>query len=129
MKKLLTKPGLLSLGTALGTALGLVLVLGGCSQSAEAPPAAAAPPAASPAASDGLVLRGEAVEVACGACVYHMPGVKQCTLAARINGTPMLVTGDDLDPHAHGLCSAPAEAVVSGTVEGDTLAVTSLELE
>ena len=83
-----------------------------------------------PATAEVVTLRSETVEVACGSCVYGMADVKGCKLACKINdGPPMLVTGSDLDLHAHKLCTVASSAVVSGEVEGDTLVVTAVEVK
>ncbi len=101
--------------------LGAALVLGACSQTSKTE---------TPATAEVVSLRSETVEVACATCVYGMAGVKGCKLACKIdNGSPMLVTGSDVDLHAHNLCSAATNAVVSGEVEGDTLVATAVEIK
>jgi hypothetical protein len=100
--------------------LGAALTLGGCSQTSKTETAAPA---------QVTTLRSETVEIGCGSCVYSMSGVKGCKLAAKIDDTPILVTGSDLDLHEHNLCKTTAEAVVTGEVEGDTLVVTSIEVK
>ena len=101
--------------------LGAVLALGACSQTSKTE---------APATAEVVTLRSETVEVACGSCVYGMDGVKGCKLACKINnGTPMLVTGGDVDLHAHNLCTTTGNAVVSGEVEGDTLVATAVEVK
>ena len=83
-----------------------------------------APPAA------GLNVGQErTVEVACASCIYHMPGVKGCKLAATIDGEPMLVTGVKVDAHELGLCSKAKEAVLAGKVDGDNFVATKVEVE
>ena len=37
------------------------------------------------------IAEGMAVEVACGRCIYKMEGATGCPLAAKVNGTPMMV--------------------------------------
>ncbi len=69
------------------------------------------------------------VEIGCAMCVYGMPGVQGCKLAASIDGQPTLVTGVDVDLHAHKLCSAPREAVVTGTMEGDDLVASTIDFQ
>ena len=69
------------------------------------------------------------VEVACASCIYNMPGVAGCKLAAKIDGKSMLVTGVSTDAHELGLCSNAKEAVVAGKVDGDTFVATKLELK
>ncbi len=83
-----------------------------------------APPAA------GLnVGRERAVEVACASCIYHMPGVESCVLAAKIDGKPMLVTGVRVNAHKLGLCSKAKEAVVAGKEDGDRFVATKFEVK
>ena len=69
------------------------------------------------------------VEVACASCIYHMPGVKGCKLAATIDGKPMLVTGVSVNAHRLGLCSNAKEAVVAGKVDGDSFVATKVEVK
>ena len=76
-----------------------------------------------------LTLSSESVEVGCYGCIYEMSDAEGCELAAVINGTPMRVTGVDLDAHKNGLCSAAKTAVVSGRVDGDNFLATSVQLE
>ena len=67
------------------------------------------------------------IEVGCAMCIYDMPGVQGCTLAANIDGEPMLMTGVDVDLHAHKLCSVSKEAVVTATMEGDGLVASTID--
>ena len=69
------------------------------------------------------------VEVACASCIYHMPGVESCVLAAKIDGKPMLVTGVSVDAHTLGLCSKAKNAVVAGNVDGDSFVATKVALK
>ena len=69
------------------------------------------------------------VEVACASCIYDMPGVESCKLAAKIDGKSMLVTGVSTDAHELGLCSKAKQAVVAGKVDGDSFVATKLELK
>ncbi len=69
------------------------------------------------------------VEVGCAMCIYGMPGVQGCKLAASIDGEPMLMTGVVVDLHAHELCSVPKEAVVTGTMEGDGLVASTIDFQ
>ena len=68
-------------------------------------------------------------EVACGACIYEMPGVTGCPLAAKIDGKPMLVTGVSINAHGLGLCRKAKEAVVAGRVEGDKFVATKVDVK
>ncbi len=69
------------------------------------------------------------VEVACASCIYHIPGVKGCKLAATIDGKPMLVTGVRVNAHKLGLCSQAKKAVVAGKVDGDNFVATKFEVK
>ena len=74
-------------------------------------------------------LAAQTVEMGCGACTYHMDGVETCTLAAKVDGTPMLVDGSDIDPHSSGLCAEPKMAVVTGDIADGRLTVTEVVLQ
>ncbi len=101
--------------------LGAVLVLGGCSKTAKT---------AEDSTPSGIVtLRSETVEVGCGHCVYGASDAKACQLYADVNGKTIPVSGADVDLSENNLCSAAKDAVVSGQVDGDTLVVTSIELD
>ena len=80
-----------------------------------------------PPASGLNVSQERTVEVACASCIYHMPGVTGCKLAATIDGKPMLVTGVSVDAHTLGLCSKAKEAIVAGKVDGDSFVATKFE--
>ena len=79
--------------------------------------------------SDAVSADEMTVEVGCGDCIYDMPGLKGCPLAAKIDGTPMLVTGVKVNAHKLGLCKKAKEAVVVGHVEGDKFVATKVEVE
>ncbi len=80
--------------------------------------------------SAGLnVSQERTVEVACASCIYHIPGVKGCKLAATIDGKPMLVTGVRVNAHKLGLCSQAKKAVVAGKVDGDNFVATKFEVK
>ncbi len=100
-----------------------VAVILGCSQETQT----AAQVTVSPAAMS--TLEDQTIEVGCGMCVYTMPDVFGCQLAAVVDGEPILVKGVDLDLHGHGLCSGSKSAVVSGVVEGKELLATKVEVE
>ena len=110
-------------------AAAVALSLSACTSESKTPAPQATPstPAASSAAP--AAAGEQTVEVACGSCVYHIAGVQQCTLAAKIGGKPMLVTGGGLDAHAAGLCSGAKQAVVTGKIEGDKFVATKVELK
>ena len=73
------------------------------------------------------------LEVGCATCIFHMKDVKGCKLAVKIEDTPYLVTGSDIDDHgdAHagdGLCNSARMAVVEGQVNGNRFAASKVEL-
>ena len=103
--------------------IGAAIALGACSQTEKT----AEDPVSAP--SGVVTLRSETVEVGCATCVYGMSGVKGCKLAAVVDDKTILVTGADLDLHAHNLCSTSSDAVVTGTIDGDTMVVTTIELD
>ena len=103
--------------------IGAAIALGACSQTEKT----AQDPGTAP--SGVVTLRSETVEVGCAMCVYGMSGVKGCKLAAVVDDKTILVTGADLDLHAHNLCSTSSDAVVTGTIDGDTMVVTTIELD
>jgi hypothetical protein len=70
-------------------------------------------------------ITNQAVEAGCGMCIYKMPGVKGCHLAALIDGKPYLVQGAEWPNH--DFCDRKVQAVVTGKLEGDKFIVTSLE--
>ena len=85
-------------------------------------------PANSPVAA---AVSGDArtVEVACASCIYEMPGVSGCKLAAKIDGKPVLVTGTAFDAHKSGLCSGAKEATVKGELRGEEFVATEVKLK
>ncbi|MHC4947774.1 MAG: DUF6370 family protein [Planctomycetota bacterium] len=112
----------------------VLLALPGCEKKEPAPeaktPAVAADNTADvrPAAST-VAIEDLSVEVGCGKCIYHMPGVQGCEVAAVVNGTPMLVKGSGVDAHAHGLCGSSKTATVSGEVKDGAFVATSVSVE
>ena len=91
-------------------------------------------PEASPAPDNergDAALSGDAktVEVACASCIYEMPGVSGCKLAAKIDGKPVLVTGTAFDAHKSGLCSGAKQAIVKGELRGGEFVATEVKLK
>jgi len=80
-----------------------------------------------PAHGRGTVkmIKSQTAEVACGSCIYKMPGVEGCHLAVMIDGKPYLVQGATWPNH--DFCDAKQQAVVSGKLEGDKFIATSVE--
>ncbi len=73
--------------------------------------------------------------VGCALCIYHMPGISDCVLAAKVGEKVMLVEGvgiDDLgdahDPKT-GLCNVSRKASIHGHIEGDKLVATQISLQ
>ena len=77
------------------------------------------------------VVSGDAktVEIACASCIYGMPGVSGCKLAAKIDGKPVLVTGTAFDAHKSGLCSGAKQAIVKGELRGEEFVATEVKLK
>ncbi len=70
-------------------------------------------------------ISSQTVEVGCGVCIYHMPGLEGCPLAVLIDGTPYLVEGA-LWPD-HDYCDMKCHAIVSGTIEGGKFVAVKFE--
>jgi len=100
-----------------------VAVILGCSQETQTAEQFSVSPGAM------STLEAQTIEVGCGMCIYNMPDVFGCQLAAVVDGEAILVKGVDLDLHGHGLCSGSKSAVVSGVVEGKELLATQVEVE
>ena len=104
----------------------LVLVLVGCKSPAKRD--AAQLPSVVPEPAEQIV------EAGCATCIFNMPGVTGCKLAVKLDGTPYLVTGSDMDDHgdAHGpsgLCLTARQALVTGEIVGDKFAAKGFELQ
>ena len=84
-------------------------------------------PQAQTSGTTPTVALARSLEVGCGMCIYDMEGMGGCELAAKVDGKTVLVTGVDVDLHDEDLCSAPKNAMVTGTVEGDKLVVTEVK--
>jgi hypothetical protein len=110
----------------------LALVAAGCGQGGNAGNTPAPQGGGSVTVTAPLVktasLENQTVEIGCGMCVYHMPGVEQCLPAIVLDGKPILVAGVELDLHEHDLCSNASKATVSGQVVGDGFVATRLDL-
>jgi hypothetical protein len=121
---------------ALLAALPIVVTAIGCTQNpdSKAAPASTTRPAAAPVApADGvklasLKLDGQTIEVGCGMCIYHMPGVQRCTTAAMVNGAPVLLEGAGAEGYAHAFCSEAQTATVSGSLENGKVALSAFKV-
>lgn len=83
-------------------------------------------------ASAATRLEGAIVEAACGECQLDLDG-DECTLAIRVDGRVLRVTGTAIDDHgdahaADGFCNAIRQARVTGRIEGDVFVAESFEL-
>ncbi len=72
-------------------------------------------------------------EAGCAMCIYHMPGVRECVLAVKLEGRAHLVKGSSIDDHgdahaADGLCNTARKARVTGRVEGEAFVAEKVEL-
>jgi Family of unknown function (DUF6370) len=71
------------------------------------------------------------VEIGCALCIYRMPGVNDCVLAAKVDERALLVDGSGIDDHgdahaADGLCNTARKVRAVGVVQGDRFVVTHL---
>lgn len=103
--------------------IGAALALGACARNAETAQDTGATP------TTLVSLSSETVEVGCGKCVYDIPGVTSCVLAAKIGDHAVLVTGAEVELQDHGLCEDTGTALVSGRLEGDTFVATTVEMQ
>lgn len=82
---------------------------------------------------DGGELGIRDAEAGCAMCIYHMPGVRECVLAVKLDGRAYLVKGSSIDDHgdAHavdGLCNTGRKARVNGRFEGEVFVAEGVEL-
>ena len=68
------------------------------------------------------------VEAGCARCIYKMDGAKGCHAAVMVDGKARLVSGENVEAHAEGLCGSAKPARVAGHVEGDGFVSTFLEI-
>jgi hypothetical protein len=80
-----------------------------------------------------IKIEDRVLEVACGRCVFEMPGVEDnCPWAAEVDGRHYLIEGNV--PHDHnsheasGICNMPRRARVRGEIRGEILYVSKVEL-
>lgn len=84
------------------------------------------------AASTAVIeFTGHVAEIACGECLFEMPGAS-CDLAVRIDGKTYFVDGAHIDDfgNAHakdGLCNVIRRARVTGRVEKGRFIATKIE--
>lgn len=69
----------------------------------------------------------------CSTCVFDMKGETGCKLAVKIDGTPYLVTGSDIDDHgdahaANGLCNSARNALIEGTIKDNKFVAKKFEV-
>lgn len=79
-------------------------------------------------ASPGMIADKKA-EAGCAYCSYHMDGVKSCTLAVNIDGTPYLVTGSDVDVHQFCGNKGAKPAVVTGRIVDGKFVATNIAVQ
>lgn len=77
------------------------------------------------APADTKLVTNEVMELACGACIYKMPGVEGCPLAIKLDGKPYLVKGAAWPNHDY--CDRTCQGTVTGRLEGDTFVIATLE--
>ena len=68
-------------------------------------------------------------EIACGSCIYGMPGVQGCQAAIQVDGAPLLMGGLGVDAHGSGLCGGAKQARVAGHVDGETFVATFVAVD
>ena len=80
----------------------------------------------------GIPVTDRVVTVACGACIFDMPGVENCPWAAELDGHHYLLRGSlPLDHNSHladGICNMRRQARLTGEIRGDLLVVSRFEL-
>lgn len=84
-------------------------------------------------ATQTRTIPSQTAEIGCATCIYDMKDVTGCVLAVKIDGTPYLVTGSDIDDHgdAHagdGLCNTARQADIEGTIDQGRFVATKIEL-
>ena len=88
------------------------------------------PPTSTDTSTAVLTAEGEqTVELSCATCIYNMPGVTGCKLAAKVGGQALLVAGSLIDLHEHGLCSGTKQAKVVGKVDSGRFVASSIKIE
>jgi hypothetical protein len=78
--------------------------------------------------SSAANITNKSIELGCAQCVFHVTGAEGCELAAKVDGKTYIVTGRH-DQNPHHYCEAGKPAIVTGTIEGDKLVVTSIKVE
>ena len=77
-------------------------------------------------------VEAEVIEVACGRCIYEMPGAEGCPWATHVDGEYYLVMGPvPQDHHSHGedgICVMARQARVQGEVNGEYFVASEFEL-
>jgi hypothetical protein len=80
----------------------------------------------------GIPVTDRVVTVACGACIFDMPGAKNCPWAAELDDHHYLLRGPlPLDHNSHlsdGICNMKRQARLTGEIRGDLLVVSRFEL-
>jgi hypothetical protein len=83
-------------------------------------------------AEPAIPIEGRVLTVACGRCVFEMPGVEGCPWAAEVDGRHYLLRGPvPLDHPSHapeGICNMPRKAKIDGELRGDLLLVSKMTL-
>lgn len=76
------------------------------------------------ASGDAMMVNNQILEVGCGSCMYHMPGVEGCLLAVLIDGKTYLVQGAEWPNH--DFCDRKIQALVTGKLQGDKFLASSV---
>ncbi len=78
----------------------------------------------------GIKIEGRELTVACGMCIFEMPGAENCPFAAEVDGQYYIMRGalphDHLSHAPDGICNMPRRAIVDGEIRGELLHVTKM---
>ena len=76
-----------------------------------------------------MPLAASVVEAGCPTCIYDLPGVEDCRLAAKIDDEFYLMVDSDIDAHApSGLCKSARKAKATRKIERDKFVTKSFAL-
>jgi hypothetical protein len=77
-------------------------------------------------------IEGRELTIACGMCIFEMPGAENCPFAADVDGKYYIMRGalprDHLSHAAEGICNMPRRAIVHGEIRGELLHVSEMQM-
>ncbi len=80
----------------------------------------------------GTKIESRELTIACGMCIFEMPGAENCPFAAEVDGKHYIMRGrvphDHLSHAPDGICNMPRRAVVDGEIRGEILHVTRMRM-